>query len=464
MPVRYLISHPYALRGWKKLPYALQNYSSGQTDFFRQDDFFLLQCCDGQTVIDREKLTEEETKRISHWLKNGFIRECAPGERLAPYQEYRFYPVRFKKEVQWSITGRCNYRCRHCFMSAPRAAQGEPTWDELMVMLDAFDRCGIRTVHLTGGEPMVRKDFWQLVDAVRARHISITVIYSNGLLVTDEFLDRLTERGLRPHIQFSYDGAGHHDWMRGVPGAEKIVLDAMCRCRERGFSFSASMVLCRESVGCIRESVNLLASLGCSSVKISAASPMGEWLNEPSHSLTQEETWQAFLDYIPKYYADGKPMPIGLEGFFNCDPPKMAPLSYHEKNVPEERFSKSTMCGHVRSGMYVSPQGRVLPCMSMVGSPIEEQYPSLLETPLEEILNESFYMDIINTRISDFMAHNPECASCEFRSACCGGCRAVAVRDGSTDYLKPDSITCAYFKEGWKAKKDALLKSLGVPE
>ena len=122
------------------------------------------------------------------------------------------------------------------------------------------------------------------------------------------------------------------------------------------------------------------------------------------------------------------------------------------------------MCGHVRTGMYVSPQGRVLPCMSMVGSPIEEQYPSLLETPLEEILNESFYMDIINTRISDFMAHNPECASCEFRSACCGGCRAVAVRDGSTDYLKPDSITCAYFREGWKAKKDALLKSLGVPE
>ena len=274
MPVRYLISRPYVLRGWKKLPYALQNYVSGKTDFFRQDDFFLLQCCDGQTVIDREKLTEEETKRIDHWLENGFIRECGPGERLEPYQEYRFYPVRFKKEVQWSITGRCNYRCRHCFRSAPHAAQGEPTFDELMVMLDAFDRCGIRTVQLTGGEPMVRGDFWQLVDAILKRHISITVLYSNGLLVTDEFLDKLEERGLRPHIQFSYDGAGHHDWMRGVDGAEKIVLDAMRRCRERGFRFSASMVLCRESVGCIRESVNLLASLGCDGVKIGAACPL----------------------------------------------------------------------------------------------------------------------------------------------------------------------------------------------
>ena len=464
MPVHYLITPPYTLRGWKKLPYALQHYINGKTEFFRKEDFFLLQCCDGQTAIYRDRLTEEEAKRYDHWLKNGFIRECGPEDRLLPYQEYRFYPVRFKDKVQWSITGLCNYRCRHCFMSAPHGAQGEPSWDQLMTMLDAFERCGIRTVQLTGGEPMVRKDFWQLVDAILARNIFITVIYSNGLLVTDAFMDEMEKRGMRPSIQFSFDGVGHHDWMRGVPGAEKIVLDAMRRCKERGVSFSASMVLCRESVGCIRESVNLLASLGCMGLKIGAASPQGEWLNEPEHYLTQEETWNAFLDYIPQYLADGKPLPIGLEGFFNCDPPQKIPKSYQEKNVPEESFSKALMCGHVRSGMYVSPQGRVLPCMSMVGGPIEQQFPSMLETPLEEILTDSLYMDIINARVSDFMAHNPECAQCEYRCACCGGCRAIAVRDGSTDYLKPDPLTCAYFKGGWKAKKDALLESLGAAE
>ena len=173
----YLIEEPYALRGWKKLPFALQNNLNGYTDFFREEkDYFLLRCCDGRTVIDREKLTGKEAGQFDLWLKRGFIRECAPDERLKPYQEYRFYPVRFKKEVQWSVTGRCNCRCRHCFMSAPHAAQGEPSWDQLMTMLDAFERCGIRTVHLTGGEPMVRKDFWQLVDAILAKGIFITVI------------------------------------------------------------------------------------------------------------------------------------------------------------------------------------------------------------------------------------------------------------------------------------------------
>jgi len=40
---------------------------------------------------------------------------------------------------------------------------------------------------------------------------------------------------------------------------------------------------------------------------------------------------------------------------------------------------------------YVSPQGKVLPCMTF-GTPMEEKFPNMLETPLEEILDESLYM------------------------------------------------------------------------
>ena len=57
--------------------------------------------------------------------------------------------------------------------------------------------------------------------------------------------------------------------------------------------------------------------------------------------------------------------------------------------------------------------------MSMVGSPIEEQFPSMLEMPLEDILDkQSADMDIVSFRISDYMEHNQECAECEYRCAC----------------------------------------------
>ena len=458
----YILTEGYALRGWKLLPYAIQALHFAQTEFFKKPDFELLRACDGHTPIHWSALTQEQRERYEYWERGGFIRQSNGRERLSPVQEYRFYPARFKEYVQWSITGRCNYKCRHCFMSAPHAAQGEPSWDELMTMLDAFERCGVRNLQLTGGEPMVRRDFWELVDAIHDRGLAVTYLYSNGLLITDAFLDHLEEHHMYPSIQFSFDGVGHHDWMRGVPGAEKIVLDALNRCQKRGFPTSVSMVICRESAGCIRESVNLMASLGVQTMKVGNASPLGEWKNEPEHFLSQAELYEAFLEYIPHYFEDGIPLTLGLEGFFNYDKAKQKLSAWFEKDIEEQYFGKALMCRHVRRGMYVSPKGNVLPCMSMVGGPIEDQFPNMLETPLEDILDKRTpYMDITTSRVSEFMERNPDCKTCEYRSGCCGGCRAIAVRDHPTDYLSKDLDTCRYFRNGWKAKKDDLLRRIG---
>ena len=462
-PIRFILSPAYALRGWKKLPYALQYLFRENTEFFTEDKFRLLEACDGETDIYWDKLSEEQRKIYLNWEKGRFIRQAREGEKLYDFQKYVFYPARFKESVQWSITGKCNFRCKHCFMSAPHAAQGEPTWDELMHMLDAFERCGIRNLNLTGGEPMFRKDFWQLVDEIFRRHMFIPSLYSNGMLITEQFVAELERRHMYPAIQFSFDGVGHYDWMRGVPGAEKAVVEAMKRCVAHGFPVSASMVLFRENVGTIRETVNFLASLGVRALKIGNASPQGEWLNQKEHYLSQEETYEAFLEYIPHYFEDGMPLSISLEGFFNYDKEDSSLSAVSEKNVPEKHFGKAFMCGHVRRGLYVSPQGHVLPCMSMVGGPIEQQFPNMLETPLEEILdNDSLYMKITTFTIADFMEHNPECRECEYRSYCCGGCRAIAVRDHPTEYLSKDLVTCEYYKGGWMKRKNDLLKRLGL--
>ncbi len=461
--IHYILNPAYTLRGWKLLPYAVQNRFTATTEFLMKPRFDLICACDGKADIHPDELTEEERRYYDHILNAGIIRRAKEGEHLKPEQEYHFYPARFKEHVQWSITGRCNFRCRHCFMSAPHAAQGEPSWDQLMHMLDAFERCGVKAVSLTGGEPLIRPDFFDLVDAVRERKIVIRTIYSNGMLVTDEFLDKLTARRIWPSFQFSYDGVGYHDWMRGIPNAEQMVIDALKRCRERGFPTSLSMVLFKENKDSIRDTVNQAAQLGCYAIKVGNASPQGEWADQKEHYLTQGEAYEAYLDYIPRFFEDGKPITLGLEGFFNYDKGKDEIGAFQEKNIREELFPKAQMCGHVRREMYISPKGNVLPCMSMVGGPIEDQFPNMLDTPLEEILDSrSLYMDMIDFRISDFMEHNPECQECEYKTACCGGCRAIAVRDHPTEYLSRDLQTCHYFKDGWKAKKDALLSELGI--
>lgn len=460
---RYILNPSWAMRGWKLLPYAVQSLALPKTEFFRREEWELFSACDGQTDIDWAALSMEQRKKYEHWERGGFIRPAEEGERLHPGQKYRFFPARFKQGVQWSITGRCNYRCKHCFMSAPHGAQGEPTWEQLMTMLDAFARCGIKSVNLTGGEPMVRRDFWPLVDEILVRGMIIPTVYSNGLLVTEAFLDGLERRGLRPNIQFSFDGVGYHDWMRGIPGAERIVLEAMRRCRERGVRTSATMVVFRDNQHSIRETVNLLASCGCSSLKTGIATPAGEWRQFPEHYLTQRELYEAYLAYIPQYFQDGVPLSLSLDGFFVHDKASGRNLSPIEKGIQEKDFRRALMCAHARRELYASPKGNVLPCMSMVGSPMEEQFPNMLEKPLEEILDDgSYYMNAINFRVSDFLEHNPECRACEYRTQCCGGCRAQAVFAHPTDYLAIDPVTCEYFKGGWMERKNNLLRSLGL--
>ena len=460
MGQRYLITQDHILRGWKALPFAIQHLQNGRTEFLPKAEYLLLAHCDGRHDMDRAALSDRENALLDHWLKGGFIRPAGPGENLLPHQEYVLYDTRFKESVQWSITGRCNYRCRHCFMSAPHAVLGEPSFDECMRMLDDFARCGIRTINLTGGEPLVRKDFWEIVDRILEKQLRIGVIYSNGKLTDETFFQNLLKRKIRPDIQFSFDGVGWHDWLRGVDGAEEIVKKALSRCRELGFRTSCSMCLFRENRNTLRESVNLLAELGCGALKVNVTSPQGEWLHEQDHILTQEEAYQAYMDYLPDYFADGMPVPLMLEGFFVYEKNKRKVGSAFEKNCKEADFGKCAMCGHVRSTLYVSPQGLVLPCMSLAGTPVEDQFPNMLETPLEELLNDSSYQKMSDMRVSHYMEHNPECRDCEYREACCGGCRAMALRTGVTDYLAPDLWTCAYFRDGWKEKKDRLLKEL----
>ena len=102
-------------------------------------------------------------------------------------------------------------------------------------------------------------------------------------------------------------------------------------------------MLCKESLGTIRESAKLMGELGCKALKVGPASPAGEWLNQPEHFLTIQETFQAFLDYIPHYYEDGKPVRIGLEGLFDYEYDKGA-LSYNEKHVEPEDWPRAVMC------------------------------------------------------------------------------------------------------------------------
>lgn len=123
-----------------------------------------LEFCNGKINMSLSVINEEIRKMLPVLIKNGIIEQCEAGDSILPEQEYRLYPSRYIRTAHWSVTGRCNYRCKHCYMSAPDAKFGKLSHSQVMNIADQIAQCGIREVLLTGGEPLVRKDFMDIAD------------------------------------------------------------------------------------------------------------------------------------------------------------------------------------------------------------------------------------------------------------------------------------------------------------
>lgn len=445
----YVLQKGFELCGWKGLPFGLRYPNPILTDFFEKDAYRVVYALDGKHDIDENSLTDEQ-RNLLHRLVDMEIALPSDGtERLEPWQEYKSFPATYKSNVQWSITGCCNYKCRHCFMSAPDYCGEDLTLEQCAHILDELSTCGIRAVSLTGGEPLVHPHFLEILDQIQKRGIVVETIYSNGALVNDALLDELERRGMHPAMHMSFDGVGWHDWIRGVDGAEANVIRAFRLCHERGFQTSSSMCLHRHNIGTLKESVDLLASLGLVHLKMNVASPTGRWKNETEHFLTQDEANEAILAYLPQYVADGMPLSVQFCGLLEFDKRTNRIRIPYARYSGKEGASKMSSCGAVRTGMYISPVGRVLPCMTMGGTAIDPMFDSILEKPLSDILTESYYREMCKILMGACIEHNQKCHDCSYRLLCGAGCRACACGETSTDYLGIDEECCSFFEHGW---------------
>ncbi len=275
--MNYILDGRYRLRGWLDRPCGVCEAVDREVRFLPREAFLALMKCDGAHDLDDGSLTEAQRRFLETARGEGVVRPAGFMEVLDPQQAYRRYPAAYRESAHWSITGACNLKCRHCFMSAPHARHGAPSHEQILNIADQLAECGVFKVGLTGGEPLIREDFLDIVSALTERQIAVTTLYTNGWLVDEQLLDALEARGQRPSFQLSYDGVGMHDFLRGVPGAEARTIRALELLQARGIPVSVSMCVHRKNAHTLRDSVRLLASLGVGSLKAGPMMQLGEW-------------------------------------------------------------------------------------------------------------------------------------------------------------------------------------------
>lgn len=102
------------------------------------------------------------------------------------------------------VTNQCNMRCPHCYMKSGSAYDDELSTNEIKLLCDHFYHTGGTDVFLTGGEPTVRPDFFELVEYISRLGMKVS-IYSNGLFWNEERVKRLAAQNV-DCIQISIDG------------------------------------------------------------------------------------------------------------------------------------------------------------------------------------------------------------------------------------------------------------------
>lgn len=121
--------------------------------------------------------------------------------------------------LQWHITDRCNLKCTHCYIhERPLPEPGLDKLESILVnYVETLKRMNIKgRIHVTGGEPFMRRDFFDFLELVYAqkKYCSFGVM-CNGTMINDEYAARLKELG-SCFVQVSIDGGMKtHDSIRG---------------------------------------------------------------------------------------------------------------------------------------------------------------------------------------------------------------------------------------------------------
>jgi Fe-coproporphyrin III synthase len=163
--------------------------------------------------------------------------------------------------VVWCTTKRCNLSCMHCYSGSNTASDGELSTDEAKRMLDELADCGSPFMILSGGEPFLRTDVFEL--GRYAMKIGLPVIVSsNGTLVTRETAEKATDAGFG-YVGISLDGlAETNNYFRGSGDAYSNALQGMRNLCDAGIKTGLRFTITRYNCHELPQIMELLVKEG----------------------------------------------------------------------------------------------------------------------------------------------------------------------------------------------------------
>lgn len=445
------LNDDYALRAWKFVNHGLYHRYTAEPLRVDDETYALLMQCDGEHDL-------KDTEALRTLMERGMVSPCQRGERPSEWSRYRRYEHRFVPAMNLMLTGKCNYNCRHCFNAADNADRmAEWAYEDVLDLLDQAAACGMHSVTLTGGEPMLHPRFADIVRGIYERRMVLDRLTTNGFFLRQETLDLFRELHADPFIKISFDGVGHHDWMRAHKGAEQDALRAFRLCAENGFRTLAQTQVHRGNVDAMGDTLRVLEDVGVTSTRIIRTTPVPRWVkNAPDGSLSMEEYFGRMLDLAAWYLHGDHAMDVIVWQYLTLYPKRKA-YGMVPDHFPDGRYRPTApVCGGNRTMMAITCEGNVVPCLQMSDyvAHLGQAFDDLHERRLQDILLDGKWLTAVCRNHYWLREQNRQCDACPWFTHCGGGCRALGILDagertGAFDYSASDPLACLFFRGGW---------------
>ena len=446
--MNYILNPNIALRSWWRVPYAYYRRGIRDAQRLTKEEFELLCLCDGQTDLPDSDL-------LTRLVARGLAQKCEKGEKsLSPWQKMtcdnRYFPA-----MNWMITGKCNYDCLHCFNASDNSPlMAEFSMEEAEKLLDEAQECGINAFTITGGEPMCHKHFLPIVEGIYNRGMFVEELNTNGFYINQTVLDRMKEIGCDPLIKISFDGLGHHDWLRNRKGAEEDALRAINLCVDNGFRVKAQTNVHRKNIESMLPTARALDEMGVYEMRIIRTTEVPRWNeNAKGATLDLDEYFDKMLDFAKEYISEDHKMVIDIWQLMTILPQSR---SYSLRSVAycEGEYKPTRpVCPGNRGMVAVSANGNVFPCMQMSGyyEAKNDILGNVKASGLQPLLQMGKYLAEVCATVGELAQINAACGNCPYFKHCAGGCRAVALTL-TGDKMGVDLSKCLFFKRGYYEK------------
>jgi radical SAM protein with 4Fe4S-binding SPASM domain len=376
--MRYFLSEDCVLKRLEK-PFLYQIRTDELFELDEEALAFLMGCS------NEEGCDAPESDFLGYCLKEGILKTEKAGKRApAPKGKSPGPSLRY---LELQITRKCNLRCRHCFLGPPDAT--ELPLEDMVKALDEFQQMQGLRVLITGGEPVLHRDFGKL-NSILPGYALRKILFTNGTLMTTELLKGLNV----DEIQVSIDGLEEaHDALRGsgtFSRAMRCVEEAM----RVGLEVSVSTMVHAGNLGDFEEMEELFTGLGIRDWTVDVPCDAGNLKENPGFRLSPEEAGR----YLRFGFGEGLHGGGGESGF-SC--------GYHLMSVMAD--GSCAKCAFYQE----TPAGRLSEGLSRCWGRIRH-------TPLDEL----------------------EC-DCEHLDVCRGGCRYRAGLLGPP--MGKDYYRCSFY-------------------